>query len=69
MTVQEINLGARRIKMISRVEVRKMLDHARKQYVRTIMPKDADFWRKRIQVLEAEFLKPPSPDKFSNKVN
>jgi hypothetical protein len=41
-----------------------MLDHARKQYVRTIMPKDAVFWRKRILVLEAELLKPSFPYRF-----
>jgi len=40
--------------MTSETELRKMLDHAREQYVRTIMPKDAGFWRKRIQELEAE---------------
>lgn len=45
--------GLKKIQM-SEAELRKMLDHARKQYIRTIMPKDAVFWRKRIQDLEAE---------------
>lgn len=46
-------------KMISQVEVRKMLEHARTQYLRTVVLKDAVFWRKRIRVLEAELRKTP----------
>ena len=35
-------------------ELRRMLDHAKKQYALSITPKDWAFWRNRIQYLEAE---------------
>jgi len=40
--------------MMSKTEVKKMLDHAITQYARTIAPEDSAFWRKRIQRLKEE---------------
>ncbi len=39
---------------MSEAELRKMLDHAKKQYAISITPKDSALWRERIQDLEAE---------------
>ncbi len=44
--------------MISQGEARRMLEYAKTQYIRAIVPTDAAFWRKRIRVLEAEVRKP-----------
>ena len=39
---------------MSEAELRKMLDHAREQYARSVTLNDLALWRKRIQDLEAE---------------
>jgi hypothetical protein len=41
---------------MSEAELRKMLDHAREQYARSITFKDLALWRKRIKKLEEELM-------------
>lgn len=52
---------------MSEVELRKMLDHARRQHARSVTPNDLALWSKRIRELEEELQKLQDQTSHSKK--